>query len=177
MSDARLSAEPPKPDAFVPDPQAIAQMRSSRPPSRGAVTAYDWLRHHRANRGGKEAVRELSTGRRFSYADLDQRADALAAHLQTLGIGRGDRVALLANNGVEYFDLQFACGRTGSIAVLLNWRLTVTELEYILNDSSPGLLIHDIAFAEAAAELQRRCGIRTLLCIDSAAPQPQAVIL
>jgi len=174
MSDARLSAEPPKPDAFVPDPQAIAQMRSSRPPSRGAVTAYDWLRHHRANRGAKEAVRELSTGRRFSYADLDQRADALAAHLQSLGIGRGDRVALLANNGVEYFDLQFACGRTGSIAVLLNWRLTVTELEYILNDSSPGLLIHDIAFAEAAAELQRRCGIRTLLCIDSAAPQPQA---
>ena len=174
MSDARVPAESPKTDAFTPDPQAIAQMRSSRPPSRGSVTAYDWLRHHSANRGGKEAVRELSTGRCFSYGDLDRRADALAAHLDSLGIGRGDRVALLAHNGVEYFDLQFACGRTGSIAVLLNWRLTVTELEYILNDSSPALLIHDIAFAENAAELQRRCGIRSLLCIDTTAATPAA---
>ena len=41
-------------------------------------------------------------------------------------MGRGDRVALLAHNGVEFFDVQFSCGRTGSIAVLLNWRLTVS---------------------------------------------------
>jgi fatty-acyl-CoA synthase len=136
------------------------------------VRAYDWIRHHRANRGRKEAVRELATGRSFSYADLDRRADAMAEHLAALGIGRGDRVALLAHNGVEYFDLQFACMRTGAIAVLLNWRLTVTELEYILKDSSPKLLIHDLAFADAATELQRRCGIGHLLCIDTSAAQP-----
>jgi fatty-acyl-CoA synthase len=169
MPDAPQTASS---DTFVADPQDLARMRSSRPPGWGAIRAYDWIRHHQANRGGKEAVRELATGRRFSYGDLDRRADALAAHLAALGIGRGDRVALLAHNGVEYFDLQFACGRTGSIAVLLNWRLTVTELEYILNDSSPGLLIHDVAFAETAAELQRRCGIGHLLCIDTSAAQP-----
>ena len=111
------------------------------------------------NRPNKEAVRDLGTDRSFTYAELDRRIDAMAAYLTSLGIGRGDRVAVLAHNGVEFFDIQFACARTGSICVLLNWRLTVTELEYILNDSSPMLLVHDIAFAESAAELQRRCSI------------------
>jgi fatty-acyl-CoA synthase len=154
---------------FVPDPQAVTAMRSSRPASWGPVRAYDWITHHQANRPHKEAVRELASGRRFSYADLDGRIDALTAYLASIGVGRGDRVALLAHNGVEYFDLQFACARIGSIAVLLNWRLTVPELEYILNDSSPRLLIHDVAFAEAAQELQRRCAIASLLCIDTSA--------
>jgi fatty-acyl-CoA synthase len=154
---------------FVADPQAIAAMRSSRPANRGAVPAYDWLTHHRAHRPRKEAVRELGSQRSFSYADLDRRADSVAAYFSSLGVGRGDRVALLAHNGVEFFDVQFACGRTGAIAVLLNWRLTVTELEYILNDSSPKILVHDAAFTEAAQALQRLCGIETLLCIDTSA--------
>ncbi|MFN0185795.1 MAG: acyl-CoA synthetase [Aquabacterium sp.] len=154
---------------FVDDPAAQASMRSSRPAGHGPVPAYDWLAQHRAHRPAKEAVRELSPPRSLSYTDLDIRADALAAYLASLAIGRGDRVALLAHNGVEYFDLQFACGRTGSIAVLLNWRLTVTELEYILNDSTPRLLIHDVEFTDSARALQARCGIPALLCIDKRA--------
>ena len=151
------------------DPAARAAMRSSRPASRGAVRAYDWIAHHRAHRPTKEAVRELASQRSHSYADLDRRADALAAYLASLGIGRGDRVALLAHNGVEYFDLQFACARNGAIAVLLNWRLTVSELEYILGDSAPRLLIHDVEFGDSARTLQARCGLPQLLCIDGGA--------
>ena len=163
------SPEPTAASSFTPDPQEVAALRSSRPPGRGPVTAYDWLDHHRANRPNKEAIREIPSQRRFSYADLDRRADALAAFCESLHIGRGDRVAILAHNGVEFFDLQFACARTGSIAVLLNWRLTVTELEYILNDSAPKLLIHDIAFTETAQALKGLCKIPKLLCIDASA--------
>ena len=162
-------ARPASAPTFAPDPAEVAAMRSSRPPSRGAVAAYDWLSHHRLHRPKKEAIRELGTERSFSYADLDSRADALAAWFVSQGVGRGDRVALLAHNGVEFFDVQFSCGRTGSIAVLLNWRLTVAELEYILNDSAPKVLIHDKEFADSAQELQRRCGIQSLLCIDTSA--------
>ena len=135
------------PPEFAPDPASLAAMTSSRPTGHGAVRAYDWISHHAAQRGSKEAIRDLGAGRSFTYAELDQRADAMAACFRSLGIGRGDRVAVLAHNGVEYFDIQFACARTGSICVLLNWRLTVTELEYILNDSSPKLLVHDATFA------------------------------
>ena len=155
---------------FTPDLAARAAMRSSRPASWGAVRAYDWLAHHRASRPDKEGVRELASQRRFSYGELDRRADAMAGWLASQGVARGDRVALLAHNGVEYFDLQFGCGRRAAIAVLLNWRLTVPELEYILNDSAPLLLVHDVEFTEAAQALQQRCKIPQLLCIDKHNP-------
>ena len=151
---------------FEVDDAGRTSMTTSRPTGHGAIRAYDWIDHHAKNRGGKEAVRDLGSGRSFSYADLDVRVDAMADYLASLGIGRGDRVAVLAHNGVEYFDVQFACARTGVICVLLNWRLTVSELEYILGDSSPMLLIHDIEFADAAGELQQRCSIATTLQID-----------
>ena len=141
-------------------------MTSSRPAGHGAVRSYDWLDYHDRQRAQKEAIRDVDRGHSFTYGDLSRRADALSAHLSSLGIGRGDRVALLAQNGVEYFDLQFACARRGAICVLLNWRLTVPELEYIISDSSPMLLIHDVSFTESAEELQRRCSIGNLLAID-----------
>jgi fatty-acyl-CoA synthase len=151
---------------FTPDPAATASMTSSRPAGHGPVRAYDWIAHHADNRPHKEAIRDLGTGRSFTYAELDRRVDAMAAYFGSLGIGRGDRVAVLAHNGVEYFDVQFACARTGAICVLLNWRLTVSELEYMLNDSTPKLLIHDVQFAETAAELRSRGAVAALLMID-----------
>jgi fatty-acyl-CoA synthase len=152
---------------FVPDAAERAAMRSSRPLGHGAVRAYDWIAHHAAHRPKKEAIRDLASGRTFTYAELDKRANAMAAYFRSLGIGRGDRVAVLAPNGVEFFDIQFACARTGSIAVLLNWRLTVPELEYMLLDSSPSLLVHDASFRETATELQRRCNVAALLEVDA----------
>ena len=149
--------------------EMLGALTTSRPPGHGTTRAYDWIRHHADNRGTKEAVRDLGSGRSFTYAELDMRIDAIAAHFASRGIGRGDRVAVLAHNGVEYFDIQFACARTGAICVLLNWRLTVSELEYIVDDSSPTLIVHDIEFADAAHELQRRCDIADLLQIAGGA--------
>ncbi len=151
---------------FRADPSKLTGMTSSRPVGHGPVRVYDWIAHHALQRGGREAVRELATGRRFTYAELDQRIEAMAAYLQSRGIGRGDRVAVLAHNGVEYFDIQFACMRTGAICVLLNWRLTETELDYILQDSAPSLLVHDVAFRETAESLAAGGRIRALLMID-----------
>mgnify|MGYP001068367282 CR=1 FL=1 len=155
---------------FEPDPGAAAALRTSRPAGRGAPRAYDWIDHHAKNRGGKEAIRELDRDRSFTFADLDRRVDAMTAYLASVGVERGDRVAVLAHNGVEFFDVQFACQRNGVICVLLNWRLTVSELEYILNDSSPKVLFHDLEFATAAGELQQLCSIDTLVEIDGGKP-------
>lgn len=154
---------------FTSDPAQVASMTSSRPAGHGAIPAYDWIAHHNAQRPGKEAIRDLGRERSFTYAELHTRVDAMAAYFASIGVGRGDRVGLLAQNGVEFFDVQFACARRGAICVLLNWRLTVTELEYILNDSSPMLLVHDIEFTDSATELQTRCSISELLTIDGGA--------
>ncbi len=155
------------PTVFVGSAEAQASMTSSRPKGHGPVAAYDWIGHHKTHRANKEAIRDLGTRRSFTYGELDHRIDAMAAYLRSLGIGRGDRVAVLAQNGVEYFDLQFACARTGAIAVLLNWRLTVSELEYILTDCTPSILVHDVMFTESAQALQSRCKIKSMLAIDS----------
>jgi fatty-acyl-CoA synthase len=111
------------------------------------IRAYDWIAHHNLHRAHKPAIVDLHTDITFTYGDLHHRIDGLSAHLQSLGVSRGDRVALLAHNGPEFFDLQFAGMRIGSIAVLLNWRLTVAELEFILTDSSPMVLIYSPEFA------------------------------
>ncbi len=135
------------------------------------IRAYDWISHHNDHRSSKPAFVDLATNRTLTYGDLHHRTNALASHLQTLGVAKGDRVALLAHNGPEYFDLQFCGMRIGSIAVLLNWRLTVPELEYIIGDSSPRVLIYSPEFSEAAHELANRCGVSHLLELDDAYEQ------
>src|SRR5690242_7377373 len=109
----------------------------------GIPPYYDWIAHHADRRPAQLAIDDLQTKRKFTYADLDRRIERLAGALAARGIGKGDRVALLAPNCVEYFELPFASGRLGAIMLPLNWRLTVPELEYILGDAQPKLLIHD----------------------------------
>jgi fatty-acyl-CoA synthase len=119
----------------------------------GIPPCYDWITHHAGRRPSQLAIHDLQTKRKFTYADLDRRADRLAGAIAARGVGKGDRVALLAPNCAEYFELQFACGRLGAIMLPLNWRLTVPELEYILGDAQPKLLIHDKGVAQQAAAL------------------------
>src|SRR3954468_13197385 len=119
----------------------------------GVAPYYDWITHHAGRRPATLALHDLQTNRRFTYADLDRRTNQPAPALAGMGIGKGDRVALLAPNCAEYFELQFACGRLGAIMLPLNWRLAVPELRYILSDSTPSLLIHDRSFTDQALQL------------------------
>src|SRR5437764_15145280 len=84
---------------------------------------FDWITHHAEVRGEKIALIDLATQRRLSYRALDERIDRLATHLATLGVGRGERVAVLAPNTTEILEVQFACFRLAAIFVPLNTRL------------------------------------------------------
>src|SRR5579883_3656286 len=114
---------------------------------------YDWIAHHAHRRPNQLAINDLQTHRTYTYARMHQRTDRLTGWLAAQGIAKGDRVALLAPNCPEYFELQFACGRLGAIMLPLNWRLTVPELEYILGDATPKLLVYDKSFAQQAKAL------------------------
>ncbi|MBY4598167.1 acyl-CoA synthetase [Ottowia caeni] len=126
----------------------------------------DLVQYHAQTRPHRVAVRNASTGRDVSYLELHERAQRLARHLQNEGVGRGDRVALMAYNCAEFFELQYACSRIGAVTVPLNWRLSVDELEAILQDCNPCLLVHDADFAAVARTLQSRNAIGPLLAID-----------
>ena len=107
-----------------------------------AVKAYDWLAHHARYSPDRTAMADLHTGRQFSYRQFSARVGRLARYLRDgLGVGRGDRVGMLAPNTTDHFELQFACGRLGAVFLPLNWRLTVPELAFIVNDAGPAVHI------------------------------------
>ena len=120
----------------------------------------------------KAALVEVSTGRRFTYSEMDARAKAAARTLtEGLGLQKGDRVALLAGNRVEFLDVFFACGKTGVVLVPLNTRQTAGELEGVLQDAEPKALIYGAEFEETVEELLRRVRGMSGVPLDaSAAP-------
>lgn len=133
-----------------------------------ATPSYDWIAHHARTRPTKIASIDLATGRRFSYAQMNQRCQQLAGALKhDLGIAPGDRVAVLANNNTNCFEVQFACWKLGAILVPLNWRLSAAELEFILGDCQPRVLIVDDEFASLGQTVGARCGIEYLVNWDS----------
>jgi acyl-CoA synthetase (AMP-forming)/AMP-acid ligase II len=92
--------------------------------------------------------------RQLTFAEVDERAGRLASALSQIGARAGDRVALLALNEPEYFEIQIAAQRAGVMLVPLNHRLAVAELRAILADCAPSVLIHGPQFADAAAALE-----------------------
>jgi fatty-acyl-CoA synthase len=132
-----------------------------------AVKHYDWTAHHADMRPEKIAIKDLDTGAALTYAELDQRADWLAGWMQAQGMVKGDRVAILMPNCAEFFEIQFACSKAGLICLPLNWRLTEKELEYILKDSSPALLVHDENYATMVGSLVKSCSIKHTLDVGT----------
>ena len=121
---------------------------------------HDWIAHHAGRRPNATAAVDLATGRRLAYRDFDRRIAGLAGHLRDgCGIGPGARVAMLAQNGTDILETQFACFRLGAIFVPLNWRLAPAELDAIAADCTPAALVHDGEFADVAAGLAGRHGI------------------
>ena len=123
---------------------------------------FDWIAHHAEVRGDHTALIDLASERRFTYRQLDDRIDRLAAHFRALGANKGDRIAVLAQNTTETLEVQFAVARIGAIFVPLNVRLTVHELEFIVGDAEIALLQHDPDLEPMALDLQRRCGFASV---------------
>jgi fatty-acyl-CoA synthase len=123
------------------------------------ITASDWIAHHARFAPGREALHDLASGRRLTYREMDERVTRAALYLASLGVGEGDRVAVLSHNDGDVFEIQFACRRLGAVFLPLNWRLAIPELEFICNDATPKVLLHGTEFADAAAEVARRASV------------------
>ena len=94
------------------------------------------------------AIIDLSrpdTPREVTYATLDARCDALAAGLAARGLGRGDRVGILALNRTEYIEALYGTMRAGAIPVPLNAKLPAETLAFIARDANLSLLFVDAA--------------------------------
>ena len=103
---------------------------------------------------GHEALIDKATGQRYTYAELNARANRLANWIRALGVQKGDRVSILAQNGVVYVDLLYGLAKIGAILAPLNWRLTARELTYIANDCEPRVLVCGPEFVDLLAEMR-----------------------
>ncbi|QWG23847.1 long-chain fatty acid--CoA ligase [Bradyrhizobium sediminis] len=130
------------------------------------VRHYDWIAHFGRRTPDKPAVVDLGSGRSYTYAQFDSRISRLAAYLRDrLKVKRGDRVAVLALNTTDTLEVQFACGRIGAVFLPLNTRLTVPELQYIVGDAAPVLMIHDAELAEVALTVAKKCNVVSALLL------------
>ena len=116
----------------------------------------------------REALLELETGQRFSYADLNARACRLANFMAALGVQAGDRVSILAHNSVVYLDLFYGLAKIGAIFAPLNWRLTANELSYIVGDCTPTVMLVGPEFAGVWTEMQAAAGVQHVISLGGA---------
>ena len=127
----------------------------------------DWLTKRERYTPDQEAVIDLAGGNRFSYRDLNRRANNLASVLQRdYSISAGERIAVLSKNRMEVNDLFFACGKLGVILVPLNFRLPGSAIEELLGDCDPTLLVYSDEFEAIAESAKEKKIISEILAIE-----------
>ncbi len=85
---------------------------------------------------------------RLTWAEAVTRSERIAAGLHAKGLQRGDRLAILLGNRIEFPLLLFAAARLGLITVLLGTRQQKPEIAYVLNDCGAKLLVHEAALSD-----------------------------
>ena len=106
-------------------------------------------------------------GATLNYAAFAARIGQAARALKSeLGVGRGDRVAILSLNRPDYLVLLYACARLGAMLVPLNWRLAVAEQLFILSDAATKVLLLEQAFAAVLPPIEKSMPGTTVIGLD-----------
>jgi fatty-acyl-CoA synthase len=143
--------------------------------------AYGWVSRLSERRArltpDRVGLVDAETGREFTYADLDRRANRTARLLRAHGVGEDDRVAVVSRNRPELVDLYFATAKLGAVLAPLSHRLAPPELAALLADTEPTMLVVEEPFAgdvgTALDEGPDREGLTTLRVSDDPDPGGQ----
>lgn len=124
----------------------------------------DWLKKWSHYSPENIAVKDGDTGEQFSYKKLFELA-CQGAHIlkDRFQVQKGDRIALLATNEMESIFLFFAAQRLGAILVPVNFRLTPREVDHILGDCQPQVLIYQETFQPLVDSLTVSLPFKALL--------------
>jgi fatty-acyl-CoA synthase len=116
----------------------------------------DWLGRREMLTPDKVALIDaLNDQREITYREWNRAANRTAHYLSArFNVKKGDRVAVLAMNCVEYLDIWFALGKLGAILQNLNWRLSPRELVGLLVDAAPKVLVYGDEFLAVVNEIR-----------------------
>jgi acyl-CoA synthetase (AMP-forming)/AMP-acid ligase II len=116
------------------------------------------VRRNAARFATRPALHDPASDRRWTYAELWEDVNRLAAGLGARGVSAGDVVCFDLFNGPEFALLWLAAQRLGAIGSPINFRLAAGEIAHVLDDSRPAAFIYDAAIAEAAQDAIARAG-------------------
>ncbi len=105
----------------------------------------------------------------LTHRELNERANRLANALIAMGVRKGDRVAVLAFNCIEYIEIYFGIAKTGGIADLLNFMLKPGELEYVINYTGARVLILQSEFLEAIQSVRDNLNVEKYIILGGQA--------
>ncbi|RQH13349.1 AMP-binding protein, partial [Okeania hirsuta] len=129
--------------------------------------ATDWAAKWARYSPDKIALKEYDTQRTLSYAELNRKGSSLAAYFQQQGLKKGDRIGVIAEYSLEFILVFVAAQKSGMIIVPLNYRLTSAELDYMLKDAEPAMLIYQDDFGALIQACPSFASIpRTLKMVD-----------
>ncbi|WP_156289678.1 acyl-CoA synthetase [Oceanobacillus salinisoli] len=114
----------------------------------------NWLVKHAYYDSDRLAL--IHHDKRFTYKELNERVNQLANACVSMGVRKGDRVNVLLFNTNEMIESMFACSKIGAIFVPINYRLSVEEVYYIVNDSTGDLFIYDSRMRSLVDELRKK---------------------
>ncbi|MCX5907230.1 MAG: long-chain fatty acid--CoA ligase [Deltaproteobacteria bacterium] len=127
----------------------------------------DWIGRWGRSDPHKEALVDVIENRRYTYGQLADGVHRLANFLRSrLGIKKGDRVAILSYNRLDYIQLFFATSRLGAIFVPLNVRLAPGEFTYYLEDSTPKAIFFDEDHQDIVEGLKAKVRLEQPVCLD-----------
>jgi long-chain acyl-CoA synthetase len=102
------------------------------------------------------AYRIMPSGTGVSFRELNERSNQVAHLLRSLGLRRGDVIAVLMENNIEYFEIAWAANRSGLYFTCISTRLGPTEIAYIVQDSGAKVVFTSISLADLAAQALSR---------------------
>ncbi|MER5973227.1 AMP-binding protein [Streptomyces sp. NPDC002055] len=94
----------------------------------------------------REALADVASGRRWTYAEFGRDVDEVALGLLAKGVAKGDRVGIWAVNCPEWVLVQYATARIGAVMVNINPAYRVHELAYVLNQAGVDVLVSSVAY-------------------------------
>lgn len=119
------------------------------------------------------ALVEPASGVRVTYAELDERVEALAGLLVKHGAGAGGRVAVLADNGPEVIVAFLAAARAGAAVIPINPALTATEIVGVFIDLAPRLLLLETEPSSVIGSLCQEHDIEPLVMAPIGSPKSE----
>src|SRR3990172_10994301 len=118
-----------------------------------------------------DRVALVCEGESRTFAELQGRVNRLANALQALGIGKGDKVAVMALNSIPYVETYYACAKLGAVSVPLNYRAKEEELAYMVNNSETKAMFVGERYLDLTASIRPQFQtVQQFVCYD---PRPE----